>query len=121
MPFMKPRRICLLSLVVGFTSATAMCAQQPWDVLWTAAAPYPTPAVAPDGTIYASTLYAFSPSGSNKWLFAALPQEVSPTIALDGAVLIGGLQHKLSVVNPDVTVRWSFQAGADVRASVALG
>lgn len=44
----------------------------------------------------------------------------SPAIGLDGSVYVG-IDHRVFGLSPELTVKWTFQAGADVNSSVALG
>ncbi|MGH7867751.1 MAG: PQQ-binding-like beta-propeller repeat protein, partial [Candidatus Dormibacteraceae bacterium] len=83
--------LLLLMLQPGF-------AQGPGTVLWSrvigGTQNYPSPAMGPDGAIYAvsgagtfSGLYSFSPAGNTNWLFFASGTIAgSPAVAPDGTV-----------------------------------
>jgi outer membrane protein assembly factor BamB len=81
-----------------------------------------SPALGPDGTIYAvhgdGTLYAVSPDGNVRWTAKAGPTlTASPALAQDGTVYSASTDGKLYAVMPpasggkDGTVRWTFDFG----------
>src|SRR5690606_40210721 len=86
-----------------------------------------SPAVGPDGTIYAasndSTLYALHPDGRTKWEFQAQDEFAgsSPAIARDGTILALSFDGQLHALNPDGTERWSFAVGDTVWSSPSIG
>jgi outer membrane protein assembly factor BamB len=70
------------------------------------------PAVARDGTVYASgvdgKLYAVAPGGAPRWAFAAGPAPCrAPTIDDEGTVYLS-CANVLWAVNADGTPRWSW-------------
>jgi len=84
-----------------------------------------TPAVAPDGTIYAGAfdgkLYALSPDGKPVWRFQAGREiKSSPAIGDDGTIYFGSRDHALYAVTPAGKLKWKFATGAWVDSSPAL-
>ncbi len=90
---------------------------------------FSSPAVLPDGTIYFGSmdrnLYAVEDSvtyAKLKWrqphLFWVYS---SPAVGADGTIYAGGLDFKFYAVNPDGTVKWSYQTGWCVFSSPAIG
>jgi outer membrane protein assembly factor BamB len=85
-----------------------------------------TPALAEDGTIYFGTwgsypyfraLYA---NGTVKWLFATGPAN-SPTIADDGTIYVGGDNSIVWALNPNGTLKWSYDTDYIVMGCPAIG
>ena len=71
-------------------------------------APVSTPALGPDGTIYAGAngLYALAANGTSKWRFSeALFSSASPVVGNDGTVYWRESSH-LYAVHPDGTLSW---------------
>jgi len=86
---------------------------------------FSTPAVAPDGTIYAGAfdgkLYALSPEGKDLWRFQAGSEiKSSPAIADDGTIYFGARDHQLYAVTPAGKLKWKFATGAWVDSSPAI-
>jgi outer membrane protein assembly factor BamB len=84
-----------------------------------------TPAVAPDGTIYAAAfdgkLHALSPKGKQVWRFQAGREiKSSPAIADDGTIYFGSRDRSLYALTPDGKLKWKFATGAWVDSSPAL-
>jgi outer membrane protein assembly factor BamB len=74
------------------------------------------PSIANDGTIYIGSyddyLYALYPNGTNKWKCHIPPgTELNPSIASDGTIYTGF--YNLYAVNPNGTIKWSFNPGSD--------
>jgi len=69
---------------------------------------YGDPAVGSDGTIYcaANYLYAFTPSGTQKWAVSHGGNGASPMIGPDGTIYTGG--GSISAVYPNGTVKWTY-------------
>lgn len=92
-----------------------------------------SPALAADGSIYINssggTLYALTPSGSQKWAFnmvACSYTFASPVIGSDGTIYIGCSAAVGSVyaINPDGTKKWVFTNPSNRRnitSSVSIG
>lgn len=81
---------------------------------------FTTPAIASDGTIYATTnridkiLYAINPDGSLKWSLDGIIG--TPVIDSDGTIYVG--EKDLYAINPDGTIKWTL-AGAN-NSGIAL-
>ena len=96
-------------------------------------APYSSPALGPDGSIYigmggdgsipqARRLYSISPQGTTNWTFTAggsLPG--SPAVGSDGTIYIGSADRKLYSVSPSGGTNWAVNLGGEVLSSPALG
>jgi outer membrane protein assembly factor BamB len=72
------------------------------------------PAIGRDGSVYAaadfSALHSVSSSGSANWTSsAASGYYVNPAVATDGTIYAGG--DKLTAVNPNGSVKWSYTSG----------
>jgi outer membrane protein assembly factor BamB len=95
-------------------------------VRWTGQTDVRSPAVGPDGTVYAmlqGTLVAYSPNGDVRWRSALGPNSFSsPAIDLDGTVYIATYDASpnggLSAVSTDGSIRW--QKGAPRYSSPAI-
>lgn len=90
-----------------------------------------SPALAGDGTIYATgggfsdltgTVYAFNPDGSVKWRFRFEQwQESHPTVAPDGTIYIGSKEGDIRAINPDGTEKWQYPTEGGNSAAPAIG
>ena len=84
-----------------------------------------TPAVAPDGTIYAGCFtgifFAIKPDGTEKWEFKT-GREIhsSAAIAGDGTVYFGSRDRNFYAVTPTGQRKWIFPTGAWVDSSPAI-
>src|SRR5208282_4297712 len=72
-----------------------------------------SPAIGPDGTIYASggcgDFYALNPDGSQKWNFpTSRPIYSSPAIGADGTIYFASNDGTFYALNPDGTQKWNF-------------
>ena len=133
---MKPfsRRAVLLALVVSAGWAFMAGAQTPLPAasnLWVAVFPgyqnssSSTPAIAPDGTIYAGSwlgyFLAYAPDGRLKWSFkTGLEIKSSPAIADDGTIYFGSRDRKFYALTPAGKLKWLFPTGAWVDSSPAI-
>ncbi len=84
-----------------------------------------TPAVAPDGTIYAAAfdgkLHALSSDGKQIWRFqAGLEIKSSPAIGDDGTIYFGSRDRALYALTSAGKLKWKFPTGAWVDSSPAL-
>jgi outer membrane protein assembly factor BamB len=78
-----------------------------------------SPAIALDGTVYTNIttgtdphiIYAYTPGGVYDWSYAC-PADGSPVIAADGAIVSTGGASGVFVLDPNGTLRWSFESGA---------
>ena len=94
------------------------------DVAWTFPTTHriwPSPALAPDGTIYMAGqdnfLRAFNPDGSSKWEYRTGDHSFSsPAVGADGTIYIGSNDGKFYAVYPDGRLKWSFTTGAKIVA-----
>ena len=88
---------------------------------------YSTPAVGPDGTIYAGGgdgyLWAIKPDGSFKWNYDLVAATIwsSPAIGEDGTVYIGDPATGFHAVTSGGQQRWLFPTGGGVQGSPAIG
>lgn len=85
---------------------------------------YATPAVAPDGTIYAGSdakrLFAVTPAGTVKWKLETEGDcDTSPLVTSKGNVVVAA-GRTLFDVRPGGDVAWRFQAKAKIFTSPAL-
>ena len=84
-----------------------------------------TPALAPDGTLYAGafdgTLFALTAEGELKWKFKA-GREIhsSAAVGADGTIYFGARDQKLYAVSPAGRLRWTFRTGGWVDSSPAI-
>lgn len=72
-----------------------------------------SPSIGGDGIVYCGSddgyLYAlFSNNGSMKWRLAIGASYASPSIGEDGTLYIGVWEKRFYAINPDGTVKWSF-------------
>jgi outer membrane protein assembly factor BamB len=86
---------------------------------------FSTPAVAPDGTIYAGTFqgpfHALDADGKEKWKFQAGNEiKSSPAIADDGTVYFGCRDRHFYALTPAGDLKWKFPTGAWVDSSPAI-
>jgi len=84
-----------------------------------------TPAVAPDGTIYAGAfdgkLHAIAPDGKERWHFQAGREiKSSPAIADDGTIYFGARDRRFYALTPAGKLKWTFATGAWVDSSPAI-
>jgi outer membrane protein assembly factor BamB len=84
-----------------------------------------TPAVAPDGTIYAAAfdgkLHALTPDGKEQWHFQAGSEiKSSPAIADDGTIYFGARDRQFYAVTPAGKLKWKFATGGWVDSSPAI-
>ena len=100
------------------------------NVKWTFETDSPgdtSPAIASDGTIYATTwkgtLYAVNPDGSKKWVFhtGGGMQGLSPAIGPDGTVYLGSDGDKLYAIDPNGAEKWAVPMNYGVDASPVVG
>src|SRR5258706_13190159 len=94
--------ICAGSLVFR-GSALAQTGSNLWTL--TLSAPVlASPAIGPDGTIYApayENIYALTSGGSNKWIFPATNSSIapgiygSPAVGADGTIYFGGAAERI--------------------------
>jgi outer membrane protein assembly factor BamB len=85
--------------------------------------PFPTPAIAKDGTIYVASdkLYAIKTDGSIKWVSSiGGATNSSPTIASDGTIYVGSLDNNVYAFKPDGSMKWKFTTGDFVNSSPAI-
>lgn len=85
-----------------------------------------SPAVGPDGTIYAGAedffLYALKPNGELKWKYRAeLPIRSSPAAGKDGTIYFGSDDKHLYALSPDGKLKWKFQGEGYFVSSPTLG
>ncbi len=95
---------------------------------WAANTPghcFGSPAIAADGTIYASSasLHALAPDGTERWSFTPKVDEIggAPAIASDGTVYVAAESEGLHALRPDGTVRWTFATTKRAKSSPAIG
>ena len=109
-------------------------ADNPYDELWKYEFDYlgdTSPAIGPDGIIYVGGgtevykiyLFAFYPNGTVKWKYRVdgIILRCCPAIAEDGTIYIGAWDDCLHAVNSNGTRKWTFDAGADIVSSPAIG
>jgi outer membrane protein assembly factor BamB len=96
-------------------------------------APYSSPALGPDGSIYIGTggdgtvppahrLISISPQGKTNWIFTtggSIPG--SPAIGSDGTIYIGSADRRLYSISPGGATNWAVNLGGQVLSSPALG
>lgn len=87
-----------------------------------------SPAIAPDGTIYAGSvdkkLYAINPAdGTKKWEYTTLGMVISsPAVAADGTVIFGSDDGWVYAVEPiSGNLKWNFMAEKAVKSSPVIG
>jgi outer membrane protein assembly factor BamB len=93
---------------------------------------YSSPAIGPDGTIYAAsrnrTLFAISPRGTTNWVFAFPPWTPaatpivfsSPAVGADGTVYIGSADGSLYAIDRWGRKKWAYLTGGPVECSPVL-
>ncbi len=86
-----------------------------------------SPALGPDGTIYVasgSKFYAVSTEGTENWslnLPVGMSALNSPAIGADGTIYAGSAGNRVYAINPNGTIRWSFDTRGDAVSSPAIG
>ncbi len=84
-----------------------------------------SPALGPDGTIYASVyqnFLAMNPNGTIKWSLPVETSDHDPVVASDGAVYVGAVPEqelapaRMLALNPNGTLRWTFLLDAPTSA-----
>lgn len=86
-----------------------------------------TPAIGPDGTIHTAggdRLTAVTPQGEVLWTFLLDDRYFlysSPAVAADGTIYIGGFDNLLYAINPDGSLRWTFEADDWIGSSPVIG
>lgn len=90
-----------------------------------------SPAIASDNTVYVAEdkLYALDPSNPDKrlkWSFDPTPNDLtdrmdsSPAIGTDGTIYIGSNNKTFYAVNPDGTLKWSYQTGGSIYSDPSI-
>lgn len=97
-----------------------------------AASTSPSPAVAPDGTIYigsnggtggatSGTVHAISPEGTPIWEYqTTYDVRSSPAISADGTVYIGVMDGSIYAFSSNGTVKWRYLANGGIYGSPAV-
>ncbi len=88
-----------------------------------------TPAIAPDGTVYAGTwgaapkLYAIRCEGDIEWEFDANNNfnKCHPVIGDDGTIYIGDNGGRFYAINPDGTEKWHYDSNGGFVPSPCIG
>ncbi len=127
----------LLSALVSLLAVTWSSAQpQPGTVLWTYdVAPFPTPAIGPDGTIYVTrwddvvkwyVVDAITNAGSfasSKWTYP-LPgayQVAGIAVAADGTIYVANNSQYFYAVNPNGSQKWMYEFASYGSSPPAIG
>ena len=126
-------RLSLLLLGILLTSGWSAAAADPTngpELLWRVRLPVQgsdaTPAIAPDGTVYAATfagcLLAYAPDGRLRWQYQT-GREIfsSPAVGDDGSIYFGSRDHWFYALNPDGKLKWKIATAGWVDSSPALG
>ena len=126
-------RFCIAAIALAGAPVRAGEAHPPATNLWTFSFDFTlhdnasdcTPAVAPDGTIYAGSfdgkLHALAPDGKERWRFQAGREiKSSPAIGDDGAIYFGCRDNRLYAVTPAGKLKWTFATGAWVDSSPGI-
>lgn len=84
-----------------------------------------TPAIAPDGTLYAGTFdgdfVAVTQQGGLKWKFEVNCEiRSSPAVADDGTIYFGSRNRKFYALTPGGSLKWSFATGSWNDSSPAI-
>lgn len=86
-----------------------------------------SPAIAPDGTIYVTTmdpknlLVAVNPDGTEKWRYQTGQWMTSaPAIASDGTIFFGSTDTYIYALNSNGTLRWRYKTGDYVMGSASI-
>jgi outer membrane protein assembly factor BamB/peptidoglycan/xylan/chitin deacetylase (PgdA/CDA1 family) len=97
-----------------------------------AASTSPSPAVAPDGTIYigsngtsatltSGTVHAIAPNGVPIWEYqTTFDIRSSPAVSADGTVYIGVMDGSILAFDPSGYVKWSYLANGGIYGSPAI-
>jgi outer membrane protein assembly factor BamB len=85
-----------------------------------------SPAIAPDGTIYAGSgddsLYAINPDGTLKWVYeTGQAVSASPVIGSDGTIYAASYDRQLYALTPDGALKWVFPTKTVLTSSPAIG
>jgi len=85
-----------------------------------------SPAIGPDGTIYAGSddhyLWAINVNSTIRWRFQTSDWIYSsPAIGSDGTIYVGSHDYNLYAINPNGTLKWSYPTGNIVLSSPAIG
>ena len=111
---------------MGIVHALTPDCVRKWRTTTIFGADYINPAVAPDGTIYATNgggfLNAINPDGTLKWSTQVgnHTKHASPAIGADGTIYSGS-GTGFTAVNPDGTIKWSFTpTGGNIRSTPAI-
>lgn len=91
------------------------------------AAPFVSPTVGSDGTVYVVTtdgyLYAVTNQGDEKWAFlttSGIAINSSPAIGADGTIYLGADDHNLYAIASTGSLKWKFPTLGEVESSPAL-
>jgi outer membrane protein assembly factor BamB len=123
------RRIVFAISVVLFAAQCACHAQSAATNLWSLPLANfngsSSPALAPDGTIFAGTfdgkLLAITPHGQIKWKFNAGREiKSSPAVADDGTIYFGSRDRSFYAVTPEGKRKWTFATGAWIDSSPGI-
>jgi outer membrane protein assembly factor BamB len=105
-------------IIFGSDDTYIYCLNQNGTLRWRyKTGDWPNPAsIGSDGTVYVSSwdgyLYALNPiNGSLIWRLGDIHGQSNPSIGPDGTIYTGG--QYLYAVNPNGTLRWSYNPGAD--------
>ena len=100
---------------------------QKWNYDCGSTISYGSPAIAPDGTIYVTTmdpknlLVAVNPDGTEKWRYQTGQWMTSaPAIDSDGTIFFGSTDTYIYAVNPNGTLRWRDKTGDYVMGSASI-
>ena len=100
---------------------------QKWNYDCGSTISYGSPAIAPDGTIYVTTmdpknlLVAVNPDGTEKWRYQTGQWMTSaPAIGSDGTIFFGSADTYIYAVNPNGTLLWRYKTGDYVMGSASI-
>jgi outer membrane protein assembly factor BamB len=100
---------------------------QKWNYDCGSTISYGSPTIAPDGTIYVTTmdpknlLVAVNPNGTEKWRYQTGQWMTSaPAIGSDGTIFFGSTDTYIYAVNPNGTLRWRYKTGDYVMGSASI-
>lgn len=120
---------CFWLFSTAVHAGTEMEASNLWAFPFTANMPnnetLSTPAMAPDGTLYAGAfdgkLHAITPDGRERWHVAATSEiKSSPAVGDDGTVYFGARDRRFYAVSPAGKIKWTFRTGGWVDSSAAI-